>query len=311
MQLNLKKISKLLLILSLIMFSPVVLAEGSVDQDEEEQVIEEEDAEEEKISASVRLEYFQVNNDSSYVKVRVFYREGREIKLVPNVLVNLYLNENSKEGMMGSISTDQNGRGSFILPSKFYSAIKTGDNFTLLASIVNDEVYEDTETEIEIIRNEIVIETYEEDETRFVKATVYSFQDGEKVPVEDAEVYLYVKRMFSLLPLTDGAEYTDSDGEVIIEFPKDIPGDALGNLVIVARIEDHDDFGNAETSLVQNWGVTITTYKLSNERTLWSSAANAPVWLIVSTTSIVFGIWIVIFYLFLLLFKIKKLSKTH
>ena len=47
------------------------------------------------------------------------------------------------------------------------------------------------------------------------------------------------------------------NGECNIEFPNDLPGDSAGNLLIIAKIVDHDDFANVEQRASIGWGVPV------------------------------------------------------
>ena len=59
-------------------------------------------------------------------------------------------------------------------------------------------------------------------------------------PVEELDLYFYVKRTFSNLPIGDVFNTTDEDGMVSVNFPNDLPGDHDGNVIILTRIMDSD-----------------------------------------------------------------------
>src|SRR6266702_2022082 len=60
---------------------------------------------------------------------------------------------------------------------------------------------------------------------------------GKIIPVQKVEVKIYVKRSFSLLPIEGENLTTDENGEASVNFPKDIPGDSIGNLIVIAKVE--------------------------------------------------------------------------
>ena len=80
--------------------------------------------------------------------------------------------------------------------------------------------------------------------------------------------------------------------------------------MIVAKIEDHEKFGNLEFSRKINWGIPLQIDPEKNARELWSSRANAPVYLIVIVNSMLIGIWGVIFYILFQAYKIIKLGRS-
>ncbi len=127
--------------------------------------------------------------------------------------------------------------------------------------------------------------------------------------VKEVEVKLYVKRLFSLLPVGD-ATATDEDGMATFEFPKDIPADLNGKLLVIAKIEDDDNYANTEVSGEINWG-TPRKANAELERSLAGSRANAPIYFIVVSNLIIFGIWGTLVYVVLQLFRIKRLGHSH
>lgn len=145
-----------------------------------------------------------------------------------------------------------------------------------------------------------------EDTTNKVKVVIYSVDTlKDKKPVKDVEVKFYAKKSFGLLPLGD-VQTTDDNGEATIDFPADLPGDSLGNVQVIAKVEDNDELGNLEGMKTVRWGIPKYVDPLFHKRALWGSAANAPLPLVITVTSMVILVWGVIFYIIILLFKIPK-----
>jgi hypothetical protein len=77
-------------------------------------------------------------------------------------------------------------------------------------------------------------------------------------------------------------------------------------------IEDHDEFGSIFAFTMKKWGKpTVDDNSAFERRTLWSTRDKTPYWLLVFPNLIIFGVWGVIVYLVLQIFKIKKLSKQN
>ena len=147
------------------------------------------------------------------------------------------------------------------------------------------------------------LEFSEEEGEKTAGVQLYTWDDsGEQVPVEDGEVYLYVPRLFSLLPVGD--VWTGSDGYDEMDFPGDLPGDMEGNLTVVARMEDSDDFGSYETAEEINWGLAISSED-QLPRALWSS--RPPMWMVITFVVLMGGVWI---HYFLVVYYLSKLRKN-
>lgn len=127
------------------------------------------------------------------------------------------------------------------------------------------------------------------------------------LPVKDVNVKLYVKRLFSLLPV-GSEETTDESGVATFNFPKDIPGGSDGKLTVIAKIEDDENLGSLETKSDVNWGVIVpNTDKI--ERSISASRGRAPIYFIIASNLIIAGIWGTLIYVIFQIFKIRKISK--
>jgi len=146
----------------------------------------------------------------------------------------------------------------------------------------------------------------EENDTKTIiaKAT-----DQAGLPIEDLELYFFVKRTFSLLPIGDGFNSTDEEGLLEIEFPNDLPGDTEGNLIIVTQIFESDLYNDLSLEATKNWGIPIVIEDPKIEkRSLWAAAANAPLSLIIIVSLMIFSVWFIIGFIIYKLFKISKIK---
>ena len=146
----------------------------------------------------------------------------------------------------------------------------------------------------------------EENDTKTIiaKAT-----DQAGLPIEDLELYFFVKRTFSLLPIGDGFNSTDEEGLLEIEFPNDLPGDTDGNLIIVTQIFESDLYNDLSLEATKNWGIPIVIEDPKVEkRSLWAAAANAPLSLIIIVSLMIFSVWFIIGFIIYKLFKISKIK---
>lgn len=132
--------------------------------------------------------------------------------------------------------------------------------------------------------------------------------DLEGVPIEDLELYFYVKRTFSLLPIGDFFNATDENGLVEIEFPNDLPGDTEGNVEIVVKIIESDLYNDLSIEMTKNWGIPTQLDLSKEKRSLWAAAANAPISLVLLTSGMILVIWFIIGYIIYILFKISRIS---
>lgn len=146
----------------------------------------------------------------------------------------------------------------------------------------------------------------EEERTITAKVT-----DTAGVPAEAVELYFYVKRTFSNLPIGDIFNETDENGEVTIQFPEDLPGDEEGNVEIMVKIQDSDVFNDQTLTLSRRWGVPVEWDPGDEKRSLWAAAANAPLPLVIIVSSLIIVIWYVICYILYSLYKMSRIKPNH
>ena len=270
-----------------------------------------EETEVEKLNANMYLEYHKKADGTEGVKVKITYKENRKHLPVAGAMVNLYLEEISKQGMITNIMTDENGEGFILFNERFYKNIVGKYSYHLIGRMASEPKFEETEEELTITPAQIVLVSSQTDEGNEISASVSEIiGEGELAPVADAEIKFYIQRMFSLLPI--GEEYltTDEDGMVSVIIPSDLPGDKEGNIIIIARMEEHEDYGNIAVQQTEAWGIPLVLADME-ERTLWSKGNNAPIPLVVASVTIVFAIWGILFYLFFQLYNIKKEGKKE
>ena len=123
-------------------------------------------------------------------------------------------------------------------------------------------------------------------------------------PVAGAEVKLFAKRYFGNL-LVDEARNSDASGNVLFNFPKDLPGDSAGYVQLVAKLSN-EAFGEAkaDTNLV----IGVPTYRppLNEKRAMWNVVSKTPIWLLLAYTISVLGAWGFIIYVALQIRAIYK-----
>ncbi|MGZ2370088.1 c-type cytochrome [Ancylomarina sp. YFZ004] len=133
-------------------------------------------------------------------------------------------------------------------------------------------------------------------------------KNGKRVGLEGVELSFLVKRQFGQLDVSGEEAYTDANGELLIQFPTDLPGDREGQVDLLVKITDEDNYGQIEEKRVLSIGVPTNPKNPLDERAMWGTRANAPIWIIATYVLGVIGIWGVIF---LVLFQVFQLSKMR
>ncbi|MEN8115603.1 MAG: cytochrome c [Bacteroidota bacterium] len=121
---------------------------------------------------------------------------------------------------------------------------------------------------------------------------------------EGIEVSSWVVGLFGKFPL--GVESTNNSGIAYFSVDPTLPGDEEGNITVQVRAQQ----GYSIEKINQKMKLVNPTEKTSliEGRHLWSPALKAPWWLIIVYNLVVVGIWSIIIYIVIGLFRLKKVS---
>ena len=152
-----------------------------------------------------------------------------------------------------------------------------------------------------------ILLTYMEDKS-LIEATVSGVKDGNRIPLKNAEINLYAKRQFGKLVI-DEPKRTNEDGIAVFQTPADLPGDKAGLIDYYANLPNADLYGTVETDTLIKAGVKIKPVSARAKRAMWNTVRMAPIWILITYTTVVLGVWSVIFFILFQLREVFLLGK--
>lgn len=184
---------------------------------------------------------------------------------------------------------------------------KLNNNFIFFLCLCSWLFLQDSKIHAQEVKSkaEVSLSFSEDKDTKTITAFAI---DEEGVPIEELDIYFYVKRTFSLLPFGDTFNTTDENGKVSVVFPNDLPGDTAGKVTIVVKIMESDIYDDLTMEIDKNWGLIAEADKTEEERSLWAAAANAPLTLVFTTSTMILVTWVIYWYIIYILFKISKIK---
>jgi hypothetical protein len=264
----------------------------------------------EKPATVLAVRYFLFNNKIPYVDVTTKIKVGKKFEAVPGIPVKIYFNEAGEKNLLGKVTTGIDGEGKVGLPASFKPTWDSLNEFKFIA--VSDSLAgtESMNADVTVKKSILVLDTANLDGTRTVSAQLKEKKGNEWVAVKDIEMKLGIKRLYANLSVGDAATYTsDSSGVASTEFKRDsMPGDDKGNLVLMARVDDNETYGNLFVEKTVPWGLPVQPNTNFWHRTLWSTGDRAPVWLLFIALSIIIGVWGTIIYLVRRMLTVKRLG---
>ncbi len=117
-------------------------------------------------------------------------------------------------------------------------------------------------------------------------------RDGK--PIADVPVPFFAQRSFGRLPIGDGK--TAANGVATVPFPDDLPGNASGEITLLAELKQGPDAIPIRAQVVAAGAVKFEADPDPFPRALW--APHAPVQFLASLLGLFFGIWLA--YLFVI-----------
>ena len=203
--------------------------------------------------------------------------------------------------LLGTAITDENGKGYLIIDK---SKLQIQNSFINLMTAYSGSDWDPNELLASFKDIDIQIIPEEEEDARSLIIQMQTWgEEGEIVAIEEGEGVIYVQRLFSLLPI-DSDVWTEEDGTYAFDFPDDLPGDENGELEIIFKMEDHEDFGTIAVSKIISWGIPQQEISSVEEaRALWSN--HAPLWMVLTFWILMSAVWLYYFKVMYNIYLIK------
>ncbi|UCH15638.1 MAG: hypothetical protein JSV22_06660 [Bacteroidales bacterium] len=260
------------------------------------------------IKSRMYLTYDKLTDGTKVLTAKLFTKDGKIFTPIVNAPVCFSVENDTSTLELGIISTDKEGLALLYLSKHYQLPGNLGRAYIFHAEYSGNDEYIPVDGQVEIKDLLLDFKLAEKDSEKTIEITVneYSSEDT-LVPAYDVEIYGYVKRLYSLLEI--GVEYSDDLGMTSIEFPGDLPGDSIGNLTVIIKVEDSDIYGNVEKIKDINWGIPVSYKETKTPRALW--ADEAPLWMIIAVIVILAGAWFNFFLAIFKLYKVRKLGKIR
>jgi hypothetical protein len=256
------------------------------------------------IEPVLEMTYLKNTDDVIILSASLVYYENRQPVALPGQEIIFSAGPDPVIRLGGAV-TDAEGKTSVSL-ERFPSSVEDEDGMvTFLAGFTGNDTLPAAEWEVTVRDVDLDISLEVIDSVKTITARAGYLQDGETLPAADEDIYFYVSRMFSDLPV--GEEFLDDNGEASIEFPDDIPGDFAGYLEVIVRFDDNWMFGTVEKREQVQWG-TATHHEIPESyRALWSQIA--PLWMIITLSIMLAGVWGHYLFVIIQLVRIRRMGK--
>jgi len=259
----------------------------------------------EKAVPETEFKYIRNSDLSRTLKYSVKYTKPDAKKSSEAVGVPVSFSTGTTKQKLATINTNSFGEAILTIPANQQLPSKNGQ-YTFGVSIGDNNLVEIAKDSVTLADIEIEMNLELKDSIKTILFQAHEINaKGEKIPVK-TDVVFYVPRTFSKLKIAEASTSTDGKGD--LEFPEGLPGDSIGNITIIAKIEDNAKYANVEKSQTIAWGVRTNYHIAKFKRALWTTIA--PTWMIITLTILLLGVWGHYVFVIFKLFKIRKEGKT-
>ncbi len=261
-------------------------------------------AQDEKIEPVLNLAYFHADSVHKITATLRAKIEGR-YRPLPDMEINSTVIQGGKKTTLGSALTNEKGKVSFTIPEEIITTGGDKGIYSFEASFSGNDLYTAASagTAMKPLRMEMSF--FQKEEEKMVNLKVDELgADNQWSPVENLDVVFYVPRTFSLLKV---GQASIENGSASFEFPTSVPGNQLGYVTLVAKVEEHEQYGNAEVSGTINWGKPLPPLKVV-KRGLGDT--DAPLWMVYTLIVLLSLVWFHYMYVIFTVFRIRHLGKS-
>ncbi len=258
------------------------------------------------ITPSLNFSYLN-SNDTIILTANIFVKRDAGVFAIKNAIIEFKATGDKETRDLGLAIADEEGNAVLkLVPASVIPKDKDGK--TNYYAIFNGKgKYQPARETFSAKSAHITVNFSKEDSLRFILVTANQIDSkGDIKPIQKEKIIIYVPRLFNLLKI--GEADLNEAGTCKVDYPGDLVGDSLGNITVIARIEESDKYGNVQGQSSISWG-TPKQYYLAEKptRQLWSPIA--PIWMIVTLIIMLSGVWAHYIYAVIQLIRIKRLSK--
>jgi hypothetical protein len=294
-----RKVVKQLIIAGIFIFTflPGILS-AQTDSTKKEALAAEESS---LISPSLNFSTVQKGDNSIDLKVTLTAKlKGTVIKLRQLKITFIQVADDA-EKELGFAITDGFGKAFFNIKTDSIKLNKEG-KLNFKAVFAGNKHMNSADGDVSIKRARLEITPVKADSTLSVNVKLVDIGTGKEIPVPETVLGVYVNRSFKPLKIGEGT--TDENGEATVEVLNNLPGDAKGNITLIAKLDENETYGNLETAVVQKWGIPVSDQLNDLPRALWSN--HPPYWMMITFIILVSTVWGHYLVILIQLFRLRK-----
>ncbi|MFK5879651.1 MAG: hypothetical protein QM478_09170 [Flavobacteriaceae bacterium] len=256
-----------------------------------------------KSKARINVEYVKVMDGEVYFNIKASSRVKKKTVKISNIEISIFNKLDDDKIALGKITTNMNGECRFKLKNLSEIKSDSSNRYNVQFFFKGNESFKKAKKSIRFKDANIKAKIITKDSINYMTATLIDVNTNS--PIVDESLTVQVQRLFRPLRIGEEFNITDEDGSIIVPIENDIPG-IDGNLTFEVVLFESDDYGTVKALISSNIGVPIIDESTFDQRTMWSPRNKTPIFLLIFPNLLIIGIWGLIVYLILNLFKLSK-----
>ena len=253
-----------------------------------------------KDKVRLKVSYVKIMDSEIHFDFKAVARIKKEYIDVSNIDLIVYNEFEDKKIKVGKTTTNMKGESRFVLRN--LNAIKPDLNsvYNFVISFKGNDAFKKASKTISFKNANIVAKLITKDSVNYISATLTDAKTNN--PIIDVSLGVRLKRLFR--PLRIGKEFnnTDENGTIIVPIEDGLSG-VDGNLSFEIVLNESEEYGTVIAVVNAPIGKAIVDESTFDERTMWSPRNKTPLFLLIFPNLLTFGIWGIIIYLIINLFK--------
>ncbi len=251
----------------------------------------------------INVSYVKIMNGKVYFDIKSSARIDKKNKAVTDIELSVLNIVEDREIVLGKTISDESGQSRLSLSGLNKMQQDSTGTYHIQVVFKGNDAFKKAKKNISFMDVIIDAEVITKDSINYAQAVLSDASSHE--PIEGQSLTVQIGRLFN--PLLIGEEFNDTneEGKISVPLDPDIPGvDGMLNVEIV--LNDSDDYGTVKIVIPAKVGIPFKTESTFDQRTMWSPRNKTPIFLLIFPNLLIVGIWGIIVYLILNLFKIAK-----
>jgi hypothetical protein len=256
-----------------------------------------------KNAVRIKADYIKTMNKEAVLNIRASSKIDRQNVDVSNIDLTITNEINDDEVNIGTTTTNEKGESKFIISNLGMIKPDSTGLYNINISFKGNDLYKRSSKSLSFRDATIEAKIITIDSINYVTATL---KDTAKDSVlSDQILNVQVQRLFKSLKIGKDFNSTDESGTILVSIPEGIPG-VDGILTFEIVLKDSDEYGTVKAMVNAPLGVPVVDESTYDQRTLWSPRNKTPLFLLIVPNLFILGIWGLILYLIINLYKISK-----